>query len=173
MTEKMINALKKFDDLSDPNNTSAKELASEKKIQNAINRELSTMKMADKITAIEEALEFMQENRVIAWANVKTYYREKLSDYLDKQSDEDPITPDRKLNQIITLATDGRKIQKKHKKHAEEFMRSYSEIKKDTPPGISIEGFIEKVGMTEVSTNTYREWIEKFDNAEEMLSNDD
>jgi len=170
----MIKALKKFDDLSDPNNTTAKELASEKKIQNAINRELSTMKMADKVTAIEEALEFMNESRFsIAWANVKTYYREKLSDYLDKQSDEDPINPDQKLNQIITLATDGRKVQKKHKKHAEEFMRSYAEIKKDTPPGLSIEGFIEKVGMTEVSTNSYREWIEKFDKAEEMLPNDD
>jgi len=172
MTEKMINALKKFDDLSDPNNTTAKELASEKKIQNAINRELSTMKMADKVTAIEEALEFMNESRFsIAWANVKAYYREKLSDYLDKQSDEDPINPDRMLDKTIKLATNGRKVQKDHKKHARKYLRSYSGIKKEYPL-LSYEEYIRDIGMTEVSNNTYRKWMENFDEAEEMLLND-
>ena len=95
---------------------------------------------------------------------------EKLSSLDEKYNFSGKVD---KVDKIIDLATDGRKVQRKHKKHAKEFMRSYSEIKKDTPPGISIEGFIEKVGMTEVSTNTYREWIEKFDKAEEMLPNDD
>ena len=173
MTEKIIHELKDFVRLSDYQNNKTNDLPSIKKTKRELNEILITLEKRDRIQALNEIISFIDEsNFKFNLREIRIYYQNKLDMLLDDQFNEEPGTiSDRKRDQIIKLATDGRKVQKKHKKHAEEFMRSYSVVKNDNSK-LSIEGFIEEIGMTKLSNNTYREWIEKYDNAEKMLSND-
>lgn len=91
------------------------------------------------------------------------YVFKKVLQHLEKR-------PDPQSEKIISIATSG--LQRKNKKHAKEFLNEYADIKNENP-GLNISDYIRKIGMTKTSDVTYREWIEKFDKAEQMLSNDE
>ncbi|SMO84233.1 hypothetical protein [Gracilimonas mengyeensis] len=96
------------------------------------------------------------------WMHVQKAYLKSLEEIESEFIDTD-------TKKIIDVATSGGKVQKKHKEHARNFMAKYALIKKESP-GLNIEVYIKEVGMTKLSNNTYRNWIEKFNEAEQMLS---
>jgi|GEM_PF-4023016 len=71
------------------------------------------------------------------------------------------------VEKIIEVAI--QPLKKVNKKKASEFMKKYASLKKSTT-GYNPENFIEAIGWAEHSRNTQRDWMEKYDDAEELLS---
>lgn len=83
-----------------------------------------------------------------------------------------PEKEEPRVEQIIDLAIHDRKVKKENKKHAKKFLRSYTKMKNENPL-YTPANYIREIGMTKVSTNSYRQWMDNFDEAERMLLNDE
>jgi hypothetical protein len=101
-------------------------------------------KIAKDIYVIESIIEdYIHDGNISKYHN----FQEKLQGY---------TTAD-----LIELAIDGRNVKRENKDQAREFLTAYANLIVESP-GLNIQNYIDEIGFTQVSDETYRTWIDKF-----------